>query len=402
MKIATRRKADLTLPGTIGPARVDRRTRNLLARLQPGDVAVVDHLDMDRATAERLVAAEVAAVVNASAFVSGRYPNQGPTVLVDAGIPLVDGVGADALAALRDGREVRVHDGKIWLGSTEDDEPVATGSPLDGERLATELGAARAGMASQLESFTHNATEFLRREEDLLLHGRGLPRLGTTLRGRPVVVVAGGPDDADELRAIRRYLREQDPVLVAVDSGADTLLRAGRSADVVVLSSALTEGGSAPSAKALRGAGEVVVVVDRGSGRTPTDALERLGVRPLRFETAATGEDAALVLAAAGEASVIVGVGVHASLEDFLDRQRGGLASTFLTRLRVGPRLVDARALPQLYAGPVRTWQVWLALLAGIIAVLAAIAVTPVGQQWVDDLRPAVTDLLDRIGGLFP
>ena len=217
-----------------------------------------------------------------------------------------------------------------------------------------------------------------------------------------MVVVAGGPDDADELRAIRRYLREQDPVLVAVDSGADTLLLAGRSADVVVLSSALTEGGSAPSAKALRGAGEVVVVVDRGSGRTPTDALERLGVRPLRFETAATGEDAALVLAAAGEASVIVGVGVHASLEDFLDRQRGGLASTFLTRLRVGPRLVDARALPQLYAGPVRTWQVWLALLAGIIAVLAAIAVTPVGQQWVDDLRPAVTDLLDRIGGLFP
>jgi uncharacterized membrane-anchored protein len=208
------------------------------------------------------------------------------------------------------------------------------------------------------------------------------------------VVVVGGPEHKAELRGIRRYLREQRPVLIGVDAGAEALLAVGRKPDVVVVSSPRnTDAADRVSATALRGARDVVVVVDRGSGTTPLTALERLGVRPHRMETGANAEDAALMLASLGEASLIVGVGVHASLDDFLDRQRGGLASTWLTRLRVGPELVDARSVPQLYAGRLRAWQLWLVLLAGLLAVLAAVAVTPVGQEWLDDLWPRARDL---------
>lgn len=360
---------------------------------------MLDHLDMDRSTAQRLVDAEVAAVVNASSFISGRFPNQGPTVLIDAGIALLDGVGTEALAAVKDGRTLRLHQGALFAG----DDAVAAGTVLDRERLEGELSAARGGLGSQLENFTRNSAEYLRHEEDLLLHGQGAPRLGTKVADRPVVVMVPGPDHEAELKGIRRYLREQRPILVAVDSGADVLLAAGFKPDVVVLSSTTSAEADETrvSAKALRGATDVVVLVDRGDGRSPTDSLERLGVRPLRFETGATAEDAALMLASLGEAKLIVAVGAHANLADFLDRQRGHLASTFLTRLRVGPALVDARSLPELYAGRVRTWHIWLVLLVGLIAVAAAIAVTPVGQQWLDDLRPHINDLFDRVGGLF-
>ncbi|WP_067440102.1 putative cytokinetic ring protein SteA [Nocardioides jensenii] len=400
MKMPTRQPREAAPPGIVGTARVDRRTRTLISRLEPGDIAVLDHLDMDRATAQRLVDAEVAAVVNASPFISGRYPNQGPKVLVDAGIALIDSVGPDTLGAVKDGRSLRVHEGSLFTG----DESVATGRVLDADRLASELDQARSGMSSQLESFTHNSSEFLRREQELLLHGKGAPRLGTRMSGRPVVVVVPGPDHEAELKGLNRYLREQRPVLVGVDAGADALLAVGLKPDVVVMSapSSADAEGTHISPKALRGAEDVVVLVDRGAGRTPMESLERLGVRPLRFETGATAEDAGLMLAALSDASLIVAVGAHASLDDFLDRQRGGLASTFLTRLRVGATLVDARAVPALYAGRVRTWHLWLVLLIGLVAVAAALAVTPVGQQWIDDLHPHLTDLYDRVKGLFP
>jgi uncharacterized membrane-anchored protein len=396
MKFPTRHRPSSALPGLTGTARVDHRARSLAARLARGDIAVLDQLDLDRATAQEMADAQVAAVVNASKFVSGRYPTQGPGLLLQAGVVLVEEAGPSVLRAVRDGQPVRLRDGVLIIGEQE----VARGTVLDEAALRADLEAARSGLAGQLDSLTHNSTEFLRREQDLLLHGKGAPRLNTRLTGRPVVVVAGGPEHAAELASIRRYLREQRPVLVGVDAGAEALKASGRKPDIVVLSSPRTaDTVDRVSAGVLRAARDVVVLVDRGAGTTPLPSLDRLGVRPHRLETGATAEDAALILASLGEASLIVAVGVHASLQEFLDRRRGGQASAFLTRLRIGPELVDARSVPQLYSGRLRAWQLWLAVLAGLLAVLAAIAVTPVGQEWLDDVWPHVRDLF---GGNLP
>ena len=393
MRSAARTRNRVTPPGLTGTARVERRTRLLLPRLRPGDVAVLDHLDMDRSTAQALVDAGVVAVVNASPMISGRYPNLGPEVLAEAGVLLLD--RTEGTGAIRDGARVRIHDEVVFVG----EEPVATGREADAATIAGEMDAARRGMVTQLETFTHNSTEFLRREQDVLLHGIGLPRLVTPLEDRAVVVVVAGHEHAAELHAIRTFIREQDPVLVGVDRGADALLAAGHRPDVVVIGDGLADADQ-PSAKALRGARDVVVRVDRG-GRMHREQLERMGIRPLGLESSATTEDAALLLCEAGAARLIVGVGMHASLDEFLDRQRPGLASTYLTRLKVGDRLVDARAVPMLYSGRVRPRHLFLVLLAGLLAVAAAIAVTPVGQEWADALTRLVAALTDDLQGLF-
>jgi uncharacterized membrane-anchored protein len=269
---------------------------------------------------------------------------------------------------------------------------------------------ARGGLATQLESFTHNTTEFLRREQDLLLHGQGVPELRTKIAGRPVVIVVRGYDYREDLRRLRRFIREQRPVLVGVDGGADALLEAHHRPDVVVVgeeglgssSSSTGDQGQRVSDKALRSAREVVLHADRSGRAVGSDRLERIGVRTQSMAAAGTTEDIAMLLADAAGASLLIAVGTHATLDEFLDRQRAGLASTFLTRLRVGPRLVDAKGVPQLYAGRVRLWHLLVVLLAGLLALAVALASTPVGSEWWDELRATFPDLVAPIQGLVP
>ena len=216
-----------------------------------------------------------------------------------------------------------------------------------------------------------------------------------------MVVVATGHQHREELKAIRRFVKEARPVLVGVDGGADALLAAGHDPDVVVVTEEPGRGDRV-SGRALRAATDVVVRLDRGSPATATAPLRQMGVHPLRLETGATAEDAALILAQRAGASVIVGVGMHATLDEFLDRRRGGVASTFLTRLAVGPTLVDASSLPLLYSGRVRPRHLLAVTVAGLLALGAAIATTPVGQEWVDDARPAVERGVDTVQGWLP
>lgn len=379
MLVPVRNKSSLDLPGLIAPARVARRSKVLLPRLKPGDVAVLDHLDLDRATAQALVDSGVAAVLNASPFLSGRYPALGPVLLADAGVVMLDRV--EGVDQIPDGARVRVHDEVVYV----DGAAVALGRAVDADVLAAEMDQARAGLATQLDTFTHNSAAFLRLEEGLLLHGEGLPTPATRIAGRPVIVVVDGAGLAAHLRTVRAFLKERRPVLVGVDRAAEALRAAGYTPDVIVLNTG-PEAPELPSKATLRAARDVVVRVERGD-RRPVEQLERIGVRAARVETAATTEDVALLLAFASEATVIVGVGTHATLDEFLDRQRSGLASTYLTRLRVGQRLVDASAVPLLYSGRLRPRHLFLAILVGMLALAVAIATTPVGQDWLADLE---------------
>lgn len=370
---------------TVGTARVGRRARDLVPRLRPGDIAVLDHLDMDRASAQALVASGAIAVVDAAAIISGRYPNLGPRTLAEAGLVVVDGIGAAGLAAIRDGAEIALHGGRVLVDAVV----VADGRPLDRDAVEAEMVRARSGLASQLAALAHGSTELLRHEEDLLLHGVGVPRLATRVAGRPVLVVARDHERADELAGVRTFLREQHPVVVGVGGAADALRADGVRCDVVVVD----EADELPTAQTLRAAGDVVVRT-AGDARGVVEQLERLGVRSSVVRTSTAPEDVALVVADAAEPRVIVGVGLRATLEDLLDGGRPGAAGAVLTRLKVGPRLVEATAVPQLYSGRVRPWHLLLVMLAGLAALAAALSVTPVGQEWADSIS-------DTFQGLF-
>lgn len=393
MRIPTLHRPSVADQSTVsGVVRLDRRTSNLIRRLRPGDIALIDHLDIDRVSAEALVARRVAAVVNVSKSVSGRYPNLGPEIIAAAGIPLIDDVGPDVFARLNEGDAVRVKDGTIY----RKDAAIGSGEILDAERVLELMASARSGLSSQLEAFTANTAEYLRQERALLLDGIGVPDISTRMEKRHVLVVVRGYDYRADLRSLRQYIRDHRPVLVGVDGGADALVEAGYTPDLIVGDM------SSVSEPTLRRGAELVVHAHR-NGRAPgLERVERLGLDAVVFPATGTSEDIALLLAGAKDASLVVAVGTHATLVEFLDRGRSGMASTFLTRLRVGPKLVDAKSVSQLYGGRIRTWQVLLLVVAALLALTVALAATPAGDQWLSELGAHWDDLFHWVRGHLP
>ena len=374
MRLASLRRSRRAegLPGVSGVARLDRRTKDLTKRLRPGDIAIIDHVDIDRVSADALVGCRVAAVVNAAPSTSGRYPNLGPEILLEAGIPLLDGVGMDIFAAVREGDVVRVDGDTAYLG----DRVIATGTPQDVDSVGTAMIEARAGLHTQLEAFAANTMEYLLKERGLLLDGVGVPDVRTQFAGRHALVVVRGYDYREDLAVLRPYIREYRPILVAVDGGADALLEAGYTPDVIVGDM------DSVSDKALRCGAEVVVHA-YSDGRAPgLTRVQDLGVDAVVFPAAGTSEDVALLLADEKGASLIVAVGTHATLVEFLDKGRQGMASTFLTRLRVGGKLVDAKGVSRLYRKRISTWSLVLLIASTLATMAAAIAVSSVGRAY--------------------
>jgi uncharacterized membrane-anchored protein len=365
MRLGTQRRArpEQAAPGVTGTARLDRRTKDLTRRLRPGDIAVLDHVDLDRVSADALVACRVAAVVNAAPSISGRYPTLGPQVLVAAGIPLVDGVGTGVFSRVREGAAVRLDGGALL---TADGEVLATGRVQDAASVAEAMAQARHGLANQLEAFAANTMDYVRRERGLLLDGVGMPDLATRLEGRHALVVVRGYDHVRDLAALRHYVRDHRPVLIGVDGGADALLEAGYPPDLVVGDM------DSVSDRALTSGAEVVVHAYPDGTAPGLARVRRLGVPAVTIAAAATSEDVALLLADAKGARLIVAVGTHATLLEFLDKGRGGMASTFLTRLRLGGKLVDAKGVSRL-SRPHPHRRARLALLV-LVAVLLALA----------------------------
>jgi len=392
MRLPTlRRPRAQPLPGVTGTVRLDRRTKNLTKRLRPGDIAVIEHRDIDRVSAEALVACKVGAVVNTVESISGRYPNLGPEILMRAGIPLVDGVGAEIFGLLEEGQEVRVHEGSVYRG----EQHIGSGTSQDATTIATSMEDARAGLSAQLEAFAANTMEYLRRERDLLLDGIGVPDLRTDLTGRHVLIVVRGYHYQDDLATLRPYIREYRPVLMGVDGGADALLEAGYRPDVIVGDM------DSVSDAALRCGAELVVHAYR-DGRAPgLDRLSKLGLHGVVFPAAGTSEDIAMILADEGGASLIVAVGTHATLMEFLDKGRSGMASTFLTRLRVGSKLVDAKGVSRLYRSRIRLSALLVLVLATLLTFAVAVVIAPGGQAVLTTAGSAWNDLVYWVRGLF-
>ncbi|WP_197682988.1 putative cytokinetic ring protein SteA [Jiangella sp. DSM 45060] len=375
MPALRRRKPD-DLPGVSGVVRLDHRTKNLTKRLKAGEIAVIDHLDLDRVSAEALVACQAGAVVNVRPSVSGRYPNLGPDIIVRAGIPLVDDVGPDLFSAIKEGERVRVDGTTLYREGTG--EAVGAGIRHDEESLAKLMSAAREGLSAQLEAFAANTMEYLKRERELLLDGVGVPEIRTDLDGRHVLIVVRGYDYKEDLVTLRPYIREYDPVLIGVDGGADALLEVGQKPDIIVGDM------DSVSDDALSSGAELIVHAYR-DGRAPgLGRLERMGLSGVPFAATGTSEDIAMLLADDKGASLIVAVGTHATLVEFLDKGRSGMASTFLTRLRVGSKLVDAKGVSRLYHSSVPAWMLAVLVVAGITAVVAAMYSTPTGQAYLD------------------
>ncbi|MGN9912618.1 putative cytokinetic ring protein SteA [Phytohabitans sp. LJ34] len=392
MRLPALRRTRSVEPGNVtGTARLDRRTKRLAGRLRPGDIAVIDHVDLDRVAADSLVAVGVSAVLNAKPSVSGRYPNLGPEVLVKAGIPLVDDLGEGIFQQVREGDTVRIDDNTVYV----DGEPVAHGVRQDLESVAKSMADAREGLSVQLEAFAANTMEYLKQERDLLLDGVGVPEIETHISGRHCLIVVRGYDYKADLDVLRPYIREFKPVLIGVDGGADALVEAGYTPDLII-------GDMDSVTDDVLRCGAEVIVHAYPDGRAPGMArVEQLGLSAITFPAAATSEDLAMLLADEKGASLLVAVGTHATLVEFLDKGRGGMASTFLTRLKVGGKLVDAKGVSRLYRQSISGSSLLLLVLSAVAAMASAVAVSTVGKAYLAVVSEWWDNLVFQLGQLF-
>jgi uncharacterized membrane-anchored protein len=379
-------------PGAFsGTARLDRRTKRLVGRLRPGDIAVIDHVDIDRVAADSLVAVGVAAVLNVKPSISGRYPNLGPEVLIQAGIVLIDDLGEEVFDRISEGDLVSIEDDTVLLGG----EPIATGIRQDTQTVAAAMADAREGLSVQLEAFAANTMDYLKQERDLLLDGVGVPDVQTQIAGRHVLIVVRGYDYKADLDVLRPYIREFKPVLIGVDGGADALVESGYTPDIII-------GDMDSVTDDVLRCGAEVIVHAYPDGRAPgLDRVHGLGVPAVTFPAAATSEDLAMLLADDKGATLIVAVGTHANLVEFLDKGRGGMASTFLTRLKVGGKLVDAKGVSRLYKQNISGSSLVLLVLSAIAAMASAVTVSTVGKAYLSVMSEWWDNLVFQLGQLF-
>ncbi len=364
-----------------GPVRIGRRTKELIGELRPGDVAVIDHLDLDRVAAEGLVLARPAAVINAAASISGRYPNVGPLLIAAAGIALVDNVGREVIDALADGAVLRVDGAELSAGDWS-----AVGVRQDIDTLERSIEASRLSVGEELDRFAINTLEYLRSEHRAMLDPLVVPDVGVELKGRQVLVVVRGHDYRDDLAALRRggYIGEVRPVLVGVDGGADALLDLGCTPEIIIGDM------DSVSERALR-CGASLVVHGYPGGEAPGAArLKALGLAHCVFAAPGTSEDIALLLAYESGAELIVAVGTHSSMGDFLDKGREGMASTFLVRMKVGAHLVDAKGVSRLYHSRVRKTDLLMLVAAALFVLLVVTAISQPARLFLENLWNAL------------
>ena len=366
-------------PGVVGTARVDHDIDRLLRRVGPGDIVVLDALDLDRITADALVDAGVAAVVNASASISGRYPNLGPEVLVANGVTLIDETGPDVFKKVKDGAKVRLHNGGVYSG----DRRIVLGTERTDQQIHEMMHDAKSGLVAHLEAFAGNTIEFIRSESPLLIDGMGIPDIDVDVNRRHVVVVTDDPSAVDDLRSIKPFIKEYQPVLVGVGTGADVLRKAGYRPALIVGDP------EDMSAEVLRSGAQVVLPADADGHAKGLERIQDLGIGAMTFPAAGSATDLALLLVEHHGASLIVTAGHRANIEEFFDRSRQSSApSMFMTRLKVGEKLVDAKAVSTLYRSRVSGGAIALLVLAVLVAVIVALWVSRADMavlQWVTE-----------------
>lgn len=367
-----------------GHAKLDRRTKNLVKRLSADDIAIIDHTDLDRVSAEELAESGVRVVVNVSPSQSGRFPNPGPLALVRSGVRLIDAPGADLFDNVDEGELLTVRGAGLYRNGT----CLATGRVLDERELERTLGDQRGRVTEALEAFAENTMRYLREEGKLLAEGIDFPPLGTRFRDRHALVVARGPGYKRDLRMVRPYIRDFKPVLIAVDGGADALLEAGYKPDVIVGDM------DSVSDEALKSGAELLVHAYRDGVAPGEMRAQQLGVSYQTARATGISEDLALLLAYEKGSELIVAVGTHFNLIEFLERNRAGMSSTFITRLKVGEILIDAKGVSRLASRQVGIWPLVLLALAGLGAIAVAIVASPALRHLIEYLALRLRDLL--------
>ncbi|RBP45567.1 putative cytokinetic ring protein SteA [Garciella nitratireducens] len=343
-----------------GTVRIDKKTKELAKRIQPGEIAIINHKDIDEVAAESLVSAKTKLIINLDTSISGKYPNLGPKVLLDANISILDEVKGDFFQIVKEGDEIEIIDNEIY----KDGEFIGKGQWLTKEILEYKINQAKRNLSNELDKFIENTLEYAKKEKDIILNGISIPKIKTSIKGRHVVVVVRGKNYKEDLSTLQSYIREEKPVLIGVDGGADALIEFGYKPNIIVGDM------DSVSDNALQLCDEIIVHAYT-DGRAPgMDRIKKLGLEAVTIPAPGTSEDIAMLIAHEKGADLIVALGSHSNMIDFLEKGRKGMASTFLVRLKVGAKLIDAKGVNKLYHTGIKLKYIFILIISALLPII--------------------------------
>jgi len=352
-------------------ARIDKKTKNLVKRLNPGEIAVIDHIDLDEVSANSLVSARPSLVINARRSISGRYPNLGPQILIKAGIPILDNVGVETFERIQENDVLDIIHNEIFING----QFIGKGTILTEKLIQKQLDESKENLQYELDKFIENTLEYAKKEKDILLGNLKIPEVKTVFQKKHTLVVVRGQDYKEDLLAIKSYIEEFAPILIGVDGGGDALMEFGYVPDMIVGDM------DSVSDECLKACKEIVVHA-YPDGRAPgLKRIQELGLEAVVFPAPGTSEDIAMLLAFEKGADLIVAVGTHSNMIDFLEKGRKGMASTFLVRLKVGGKLIDAKGVNKLYRESLKLKHIFGLLFGAMIPIFIVGALSPPVRQ---------------------
>jgi uncharacterized membrane-anchored protein len=352
-------------------AKKDSKTKNLVKRLNCGDIAVIKHRDIDEIAAWSLVEKKPKAIINTYPSMSGKYPNRGPAILLEAGIQMLDTYDELIFDVIEENSTVKILNEKLFI----DDRYIGKGKLLTREIIKLKTQEAEENLEVVLDDFIDNTLEYAKKEKKLILDNLKIPNINTHIKNRHVLVVVRGKDYKKDLLAIRTYIEEVKPVLIGVDGGGDALLEFGYAPDIVIGDM------DSVSDNCLKQCKEIVLHA-YNDGRAPgLNRIEAQGLKYTLFPCPGTSEDVAMLLAHEKGADFIVAVGTHTNMIDFLEKGRKGMASTFLVRLKIGPKLIDAKGVNKLYKERIKPIHLFGVVVSSLIPIIIVCLYSPLSNH---------------------
>lgn len=355
-----------------GYARVGKRTKELVKYLKPNEIAIIAHEDVDQLAAYALTERKVKAVINAYSSISGQYPHRGPEILVSSGIYVLDKVGEKVFNRIRTGMEIELSNNEIFNNGNF----IGKGEILSQDKIEKKFQEAENNYGIQLEKFIQNTIEYAAKELDLVGKDLEIPPLFVDFKGCHSLIVVRGNNYKEDLSVIRSYIDEVKPVIIGVDGGADALHHLGHIPHIIIGDM------DSISDETLR-CGAQLIVHAYPDGRAPgMERIRDLGLKASILPAPGTSEDVAMLLAYQMGTELIVAVGTHSNVIDFLEKGRPGMASTFLVRLKVGSILVDAKGVSKLYRQKLKVRYIAQIIVAALIPFIIVSFVSPSGYRF--------------------
>jgi uncharacterized membrane-anchored protein len=315
-------------------------TKELIKNLEPIDIPVIYHEDIDEVAAYSLLNKKVKAVINCKKSLTGKYPAKGANILIKKGVIILDNLGEDFFNSIKSKDYINIIGKGLYINNNIYSDNITV---LNEWNINQMIQKSNTRFNTELKNFINNTLEYAEKEKDIFVDPVIFPPISLEIANKQVLIVARGNDYINDLKTIKKYIEVKKPVLIGVDGGGDGLLSIGYTPDIIIGDM------DSVSDECLYKTKEIIVHAYINGYAPGMGRIKKLGLKAKIFPFPGTSEDVAMLLAYENNAELIVAIGTHSNAIDFFEKGRNGMASTMLVRLKIGSKLIDAKGVNKLF-----------------------------------------------------